>query len=317
MTGQRPAVPDPDSAAVSPTPPVALTIAGSDSGGGAGIQADLATFGALGVHGTSVITAITAQNTHAVTRVHVPPVEVLDAQLDAVLSDLPVAAVKTGMLASVEVMDAVARRASSGGLPNLVVDPVLVSSAGDRLFAEDAATAYIDGLFRHALIVTPNAREAAVLLGWPVDSVQTMSDQREAARALASRGRLARTWIVIKGGHLPPENAAAGGVAKASATSRHEVGEAVDVVLEPVTGDFLELRAPWIETANDHGTGCTFAAATAAHLALGRPPQDALRAAKAFVHRALARSQHWNLGAGHGPVAHVQDHANGQMDTAK
>jgi hydroxymethylpyrimidine/phosphomethylpyrimidine kinase len=278
---------------------VALTIAGSDSGGGAGIQADLTTFAALGVHGTSAITALTAQNTHAVTHVHVPPVEVLEAQLDAVLSDLPVAAVKTGMLATVEVMQAVGELAAAGRLPNLVVDPVLVSSAGDRLFAEAAETAYLHLLFGHATVVTPNAREAAVLLGHPVDAIATVDDQRAAAVELAARARAAATagkgptWVVVKGGHLPGAGA----------------GQAIDVACETASGSTHELTARWVETANDHGTGCTFAAATAAHLARGDAPLDALRAAKAFVHDRLGRSAGWDLGAGHGPVAHTSEAA--------
>lgn len=296
-------------ATADPTPAVALTIAGSDSGGGAGIQADLATFAALGVHGTSVVTALTAQNTHAVTEVHVPPVAMLEAQLDAVLGDLPVAAVKTGMLATVGIVEAVGHWAAGGRLPNLVVDPVLVTSAGDRLFAapagpHSAEDVYLDVLFPHALIVTPNAREAAVLLGRPVDSIRTVEDQRAAAMALARRpppspaqagqaGPAAATggpaWIVVKGGHLP----AAGG------------GSATDVVYEVATGAIHELTAPWLDTANDHGTGCTFAAATAAGLAGGDEPLTALRRAKAFVHDGLQRSRAWRLGAGHGPVSHL------------
>jgi hydroxymethylpyrimidine/phosphomethylpyrimidine kinase len=276
------------------TPPVALTIAGSDSGGGAGIQADLATFAALGVHGTSAVTALTAQNTHAVAAVHVPPIDVLEAQLEAVTSDLRVAAVKTGMLATIETMQAVARWAAAGRLPNLVVDPVLVSSAGDRLFAASAETTYVDELFPLALVVTPNAREAAVLLGEPIEAVRSVADQHAAATALAetaARSGRSPAWIVVKGGHLSPSGRA--------------TPEAVDIVLDTATGALHELRAPWLTTRNDHGTGCTFAAAIAAHLALGRPPLDALRAAKAFVHAGLVRSAGWHLGAGHGPVAHT------------
>jgi hydroxymethylpyrimidine/phosphomethylpyrimidine kinase len=279
------------------TPPVALTIAGSDSGGGAGIQADLTTFAALGVHGTSAITALTAQNTHAVTQVHVPPVAMLEAQLEAVISDLPVTAVKTGMLATIEVMKTVADWAAAGRLPNLVVDPVLVSSAGDRLFAEPAGATYIELLVPHALIATPNAREAAALLGQPIDAVRTLDDQRAAAVDLGLQAREAARasgapgpqWVVIKGGHLPGAGA----------------GQAVDIAHEIATGAVHELNAPWLDTGNDHGTGCTFAAATTAHLALGHAPLDALHAAKAFVHAGLRRSATWHLGAGHGPVAHT------------
>ena len=153
------------------TPRVALTIAGSDSGGGAGIQADLVTFAALGVHGASVVTALTAQNTVGVAAVHVPPLEFLQAQLDAVLDDLPVAAVKTGMLATEAVVRSVGERAAAGRLPNLVVDPVLVSSTGARLLDPGAESAYLEVLLPHALVATPNTREASALLSTPVETV--------------------------------------------------------------------------------------------------------------------------------------------------
>jgi hydroxymethylpyrimidine/phosphomethylpyrimidine kinase len=266
------------------TPPVALTIAGSDSGGGAGVQTDLVTFAAHGVHGASVITALTAQNTVGVDGVHVPPVEFLRAQLEAVLGDLPVAAVKTGMLATEEVVRAVADVAAAGRLPHLVVDPVLVSSTGARLLDEGAERAYVDALFPHAQVVTPNTREASALVG---GTVATAADAVAAAREL---GRLGPAWVVVKGGHQVDE---ADGVASS---------EAVDVVVETATGAVTELRAPRVDTRNDHGTGCTFAAATAALLARGVPVPEALAGAKAFVHAGLVASAGWHLGAGHGPV---------------
>jgi hydroxymethylpyrimidine/phosphomethylpyrimidine kinase len=261
------------------TPPVALTIAGSDSGGGAGIQADLLTFAALGVHGTSAITALTAQNTVTVTGVHVPPVEFLRAQVDAVLDDLPVAAVKTGMLATEEIVRAVADLAAAGRLPQLVVDPVLVSSTGARLLDPGAEGAYTEALFPHALVVTPNTREASALLARPV---ATVADARDAARELAGLGP---RWVVVKGGHLADD-----------------AGDAVDVVYDAAGDVVTELRAPRIATPNDHGTGCTFGAATAAGLAGGADVPAALAAAKRFVHAGLASSAGWRLGAGHGPV---------------
>jgi hydroxymethylpyrimidine/phosphomethylpyrimidine kinase len=267
------------------TPPVALTIAGSDSGGGAGVQTDLVTFAAHGVHGASVITALTAQNTVGVDGVHVPPVEFLRAQLEAVLGDLPVAAVKTGMLATEEVVRAVAGVAAGGRLPDLVVDPVLVSSTGARLLDAGAERAYVDALFPHALVVTPNTREAAALVG---GTVATAADAVEAAREL---GRLGPAWVVVKGGHQVDE--ADGGAASS---------EAIDVVFETATGVVTELRAPRVDTRNDHGTGCTFAAATAALLARGVPVPEALAGAKRFVHAGLVASAGWHLGAGHGPV---------------
>lgn len=274
---------DADLAPATPTttPPVALTIAGSDSGGGAGIQADLVTFAALGVHGTSAITALTAQNTVTVDAVHVPPVEFLRAQLDAVLDDFTVAAVKTGMLATEEVIRTVAEYAAAGRLPNLVVDPVLVSSTGARLLDEGAERAYLDALFPHALVVTPNTREVAVLVGREVAGAR---DAEEAARELGAYGP---QWVVVKGGHLRGP----------------DVGdEAVDVVVETGTPTVVELRFPRIETSNDHGTGCSFAAAIAAMLAEGARPLDAIGTAKNFVHQGLESSAGWRLGAGHGPV---------------
>ncbi|HLM65798.1 MAG TPA: bifunctional hydroxymethylpyrimidine kinase/phosphomethylpyrimidine kinase [Acidimicrobiales bacterium] len=279
----EPAGPDPGAGRAGSTPAVALTVAGSDSGGGAGIQTDLVTFAALGVHGASVITALTAQNTRGVAGVHVPPVEFLRAQLDAVLADLPVAAAKTGMLATEAVVVAVAEEAAKGRLPQLVVDPVLVSSTGARLLDDGAESAYVELLLPHALVSTPNTREAAALLGRPVE---TVDDARTAARDIA---RLGPRWVVVKGGHL----AATG-----------DLGEevAVDVVHDAATGKTTELRLPRIATRNDHGTGCTFAAATVALLARGVAVPEALAGAKAFVHGGLLTSSTWELGGGHGPV---------------
>lgn len=259
------------------TPAVALTIAGSDSGGGAGIQADLVTFAALGVHGTSAITALTAQNTVGVDGVHVPPVGFLRDQLDAVLGDLPVAGVKSGMLATEEVIRAVAEYAAAGRLPNLVVDPVLVSSTGARLLDRGAEAAYRTALFPHAVVITPNAREASALLGMDVEST---AQAREAAERLGGWGP---AWVVVKAGHM-------------------EGGEACDVVYETATGTLDELCRPRVSTRNDHGTGCTFAAAIAAGLARGRSVPRALEDAKRFVHEGLVRSARWSLGGGHGPV---------------
>jgi hydroxymethylpyrimidine/phosphomethylpyrimidine kinase len=254
---------------------VALTVAGSDSGGGAGIQADLKTFAALGVFGTSAITALTAQNTVGVRAISPVDPGFVAAQLEAVLDDLPVAAVKTGMLASPETVALVAEWAPR--LPNLVVDPVLVASSGDRLFTRDAEKAYLELLFPHAAVVTPNLREAGVLLG---RAVVTVDDAVDAASALAAYGP---RCVVVKGGHL------------------QGYAEAVDVVWHD--GRVELLTEPWIETPNNHGTGCTFAAATAANLALGASLHDALRSAKSYVHSALSRSAGWRLGAGHGPLA--------------
>ncbi len=258
------------------TPPVALTIAGSDSGGGAGIQADLKSFAALGVFGTSAITAVTAQNTTAVKRVDLLPVEAVEAQIDAVLADLPVAAVKTGMLATAAIVELVARRAAAGDLPHLVVDPVMVASSGDRLLDEDAESAYRELLFPHAEVITPNLLEASVLLG---RTLRTADDALDAAFDLAEP---LDAWVVVKGGHLS--------------------GSAVDVVVHG--DDHTVLRSDRVDTANVHGTGCSFASATAAGLASGLDPMAALRQAKALVDRGLRGGATWRLGSGHGPIDH-------------
>jgi hydroxymethylpyrimidine/phosphomethylpyrimidine kinase len=258
-------------------PPVALTIAGSDSGGGAGIQADLKSFAALGVFGTSAITAVTSQNTMAVTRVDVLAPSAVDAQITAVLSDLPVAAVKTGMLATAEIIEVVARRAAAGDLPHLVVDPVMVASSGDRLLDEDAESAYRELLFPHAEVITPNLLEAGVITGKMLE---------ELVHAEAAADELAATtdaWVVVKGGHLRGDRA-------------------VDVVAH---GDERhELTAERVDTPNNHGTGCSFASATAAGLAQGLDPLAALRQAKDFVARGVRGGARWSLGAGHGPIDH-------------
>ena len=258
------------------TPPVALTIAGSDSGGGAGIQADLKSFAALGVFGTSAITAVTSQNTVAVRRVDVLDPAAVEAQIDAVLADLPVAAVKTGMLATAAIVELVARKAAAGDLPHLVVDPVMVASSGDRLLDEDAESAYRELLFPHAEVITPNLREAAVLVGRPLD------DAAQAGEAAAELAAGTDAWVVVKGGHL--------------------TGEATDLVAHGA--EHHELTGPRTDTVNVHGTGCSFASATAAGLAQGLEPLPALHQAKAFISRAIQGGAQWRLGEGHGPVDH-------------
>jgi hydroxymethylpyrimidine/phosphomethylpyrimidine kinase len=261
-------------------PPVAMTIAGSDSGGGAGLQADLKTFAAHGVFGTSVVTAVTAQNTAEVRGVHVVDPTFVELQIDTVLSDLPVAAVKTGMLASSATVAVVARWAAQGMLPNLVVDPVLVASTGRPLLDKDGVDSYRNLLLPHALVVTPNLREAALLTGTPVDEIRDVADMERAARRLAESGAGA---VVVKGGHLSGHGAP-------------------DVVV--FEGEARVLEGPRVATGNDHGTGCTLSAAMAALLARDTDLLDALVEAKAFVHRALAGSAAWRLGAGHGPLDH-------------
>jgi hydroxymethylpyrimidine/phosphomethylpyrimidine kinase len=260
------------------TPPVALTIAGSDSGGGAGIQADLRSFAAFGVHGCSAIAALTAQSTVEVRAVQATDPDFLRAQIETVLDDLRVAAVKTGMLATAANVAVVADLAAAGRLPNLVVDPVMVSSSGHRLLEPDAEAAYVELLLPHALVATPNSREAAVLLGVPVEAGD---GQCRAATALRARGA---RWVVVKGGDQPGD-------------------EALDLLAGPE--GVAELRRRRVDTANTHGTGCSFAAAVAAGLARGADVPTAVDRAKAYVHAALARAADWQLGAGHGPIDHL------------
>ena len=259
------------------TPAVAMTIAGTDSGGGAGIAADLKTFAALGVFGTLVVTAVTAQNTLAVTAAETMPREIVDAELDAVLADFPVVATKTGMLASAAIVGAVTERARSGALANLVVDPVMVAASGAPLIPTSARTAYLE-LIPFAAVLTPNLAEAEALLDRRVRSDKEMED---AARALCDLGA---AIAIVKGGHRKGDDAA-------------------DAVC--VGGAVSWLHAEWIETSNLHGTGCTLSAAIAAHLALGREPLEAIRASKAFLSATLARSSAVKLGGGPGPLARL------------
>jgi hydroxymethylpyrimidine/phosphomethylpyrimidine kinase len=268
-------------------PPVALTIAGSDSGGGAGIQADLKTFAACEVYGASAITALTAQNTRGVWGVHTVPADFVRAQVEAVLADFAVAATKTGMLATPDVVATVAELAEQGRLPHLVVDPVMVASSGDRLLEQAAEDLYRDALLPHAAVVTPNLHETAVLLG---EEITTLAAQHEAARAL---GRLCPGVVVIKGGHR---------------TKGAEHG-AVDVVWDGHTT--TELSAARVDTVNNHGTGCTFSAAIAAALASGATHGEAVQRAKVFVTRAIGDAADWRLGGGHGPLDHF---GHGRLD---
>ncbi len=259
-------------------PPVALTIAGSDSGGGAGVQADLRTFAAHRVHGTSAITAVTAQNTVGVQLVHLIPPDVVAAQVQAVLDDLGVGGVKTGFLAAAEVVRVVAEVAEAGLLSNLVVDPVLVNSSGVQIVSDETVAAYRTSLLPAALVVTPNAAEAALLTGVEVTDPPSMA---AAARQLGALGPRA---VVVKGGGL-------------------RSGDAVDVLWH--TGEITELREGRIATPNDHGTGCSLAAATAAGLARGLTVVEAVPAAKRFVTRAIAGAAAWRMGSGHGPIDHL------------
>ena len=254
--------------------PKALTIAGSDSGGGAGIQADLKTFSALGVYGASVITAITAQNTLGVSAVLDVPVELITAQLDAVMSDIGADAAKTGMLSSPQIVRTVAEGVRGHAITKVVVDPVMVAKSGDRLLREDAIDALRTALLPLALVVTPNLPEAEVLAG---RAIQSESDMREAARAIQALGP---RYVVVKGGHL--------------------AGAANDVVYD---GAAIEvLSRPRVATRHTHGTGCTFSAAIAARLAAGVSPLEAIAEAKEYLYQALRHA--YRVGAGHSPVHH-------------
>lgn len=272
-------------------PPTALTIAGSDSGGGAGIQADLTTFAALGVHGGCAVTAVTVQDTTGVHGIHSVPLDVVIAQVDCVVDDLDPAAVKIGMLGEAAVAIAVAELAASGRLRQLVLDPVLVATTGQSLAGDGVATALRDHLLPHAALITPNPDEAAALLG--TSPAATVDEQAEQARALLSLGPRA---VVVTGGRAPT----LGGVDQGH---RVEGIDRVDILAD-ATGIHV-FRSPEIVTRNDHGTGCTFASAAAAFLARGEELPDAVVSARAFVRHALSSAASWRLGRGRGPVAHV------------
>lgn len=261
-----------------------MTIAGSDSGAGAGLQADLKTFAALGVFGTSVVTAVTAQNTAKVLGVEMIEPAMVDLQIQALLQDLPVAAVKTGMLASADTVAVVARRASQAELPNLVVDPVLVSSTGQRLLDDAGLRAYLDLLLPHAVLVTPNVREAAILAGQSVEEICGVEEMIATAQRLVAIGARA---VLIKGGHLRAERSP-------DVLAVHDASATHTAVLD----------AKRVDSSNDHGTGCTLSAATTALLARGEPLQSAVEHAKDFVTMAIRGAASWSLGKGHGPLDH-------------
>ena len=254
-------------------PPRALSIAGSDSGGGAGIQADLKTFMALGVHGMSAITALTAQNTVGVVAVHEVPAAFVREQIEAVVADIGVDAAKTGMLSSAEIVEAVAEAVASSSLPNLVCDPVFVSKHGDPLLRSSAIDVLRTRLLPLAVVVTPNVPEAEGLLGRSID--RSEPDPR-AARDLVALGP---RWALLKGGHL-------------------EGDDAIDLLTDG--SEMIRLSAPRVPTKHTHGTGCVLSAAITAGLAHGLDVPTAVRRAKAFVHSAI--EHHLEIGSGIGPV---------------
>jgi hydroxymethylpyrimidine/phosphomethylpyrimidine kinase len=274
MSGSEPAPPAPTLA--EQRPPVALTIAGSDSGGGAGIQADLRTFAFQRVHGTSALTCVTAQNTLGVNRVDALPPEAVAAQIEAVVQDIGVQGIKTGMLLNAEIVREVARQVERWALQPLVVDPVMVSRTGAKLLAEEAIQAIRERLIPLAQVVTPNRYEAQILAGM---ELQSLADMETAARRIHALGCKA---VLVKGGGMPGEL------------------QGVDVWFD---GERLEvLKSKRILTRHTHGTGCTLSAAIAAQLAWGKDPLTATLLAKAYVTEALRHPL--AIGAGQGPVGH-------------
>lgn len=259
--------------------PIALTIAGSDSSGGAGIQADLKTFAALEVYGASVITALTAQNTQGVTAIHDVPADFIARQMDAVFSDLDIRAVKIGMLSRAEAIEAVAVGLDRHKARNIVLDPVMVATSGDRLLAKNAVEALTRMLMPRAVLVTPNLPEAAALLGQPIAGNEGEMEQQ--ARALIERGAKA---VLMKGGH---------------GSGR----QSVDLLVE-AGGGVARLAARRVATKNTHGTGCTLSSAIAAGLAKGLGLYDAAVAAKNYVSTTIAAADLLAVGHGHGPLNH-------------
>jgi hydroxymethylpyrimidine/phosphomethylpyrimidine kinase len=260
----------------------ALTIAGSDSGGGAGIQADLKTFSSLGCFGMSAITALTAQNTCVVTGIFPVTPEFIGQQIDAVMDDIGVDAVKIGMLHSPGVIERVAQKLKEWNCPNIVVDPVMISKSGDKLLQEDAVQALKESLIPLAAIITPNLPEASVLLGRPVETIEEMP---EAARDLAALGS---ANVLVKGGHL-------------TGTS------SLDLLYQKNTLTMVELPGKRINTPNSHGTGCTLSSAITANLAKGISMETAVKNAKHYILGALEAGADYRIGKGHGPVHHFYD----------
>ncbi|GAB6144553.1 bifunctional hydroxymethylpyrimidine kinase/phosphomethylpyrimidine kinase [Desulfocicer niacini] len=256
-----------------------LTIAGSDSGGGAGIQADIKTFSALGCFGMSVITALTAQNTRVVTDILPVPPAFIAAQMDAVLEDIGVDAVKIGMLHSPEVIETVAQKLVQWKCPNVVVDPVMVSKSGDKLLREDAVKALKQTLIPLATLITPNLPEASVLLDRPVETAGEMS------RAAQDLAELGCANVMVKGGHLTGEDSG-------------------DLLFDKQSQAMINLPGERIDTKNSHGTGCTLSSAITANLARGMALEPAVKMAKVYITHALRAGAEYHTGKGHGPVHH-------------
>ncbi|HEX7866926.1 MAG TPA: bifunctional hydroxymethylpyrimidine kinase/phosphomethylpyrimidine kinase [Variovorax sp.] len=255
-----------------------LSIAGSDSGGGAGIQADLKTFAALGCYGMTAITALTAQNTLGVSGIHGVPPDFLKAQIQAVVEDIGVDAVKLGMLHAPEVVEVVAWAIDRYQLKNVVLDPVMVATSGDRLIAAETVQVLVRELFPRAVVVTPNLDEAALLIGHAIEGVDALDGAADELLALGAKA------VLLKGGHLPGN-------------------EVVDVLLQS-GGERKRLASARIDSRNLHGTGCTLSSAIAAHLALGATLPEAVERARTYILGAMAAGADVKIGAGHGPLNH-------------
>ncbi len=255
-----------------------LTIAGSDSGGGAGIQADLKTFAALGCYGMSAITALTAQNTVGVQGIHAVPAEFLKAQIQSVVEDIGVDAVKIGMLHAPGIVEVVAWAIDHYQLKNVVLDPVMVATSGDRLIANDTVQVLVHELFPRATVITPNLDEAALLLERRISNADALNNAAEDLLAMGAKS------VLLKGGHLAGD-------------------EVVDVLLQSGMAP-QRLASPRIASRNVHGTGCTLSSAIAAHLALGHPLGDAVVLGRRFILEAIAKGANFTTGHGHGPLNH-------------
>lgn len=272
----------------------ALTVAGSDSGGGAGIQADLKTFAAFDVFGAACVTSLTAQNTVGVQGVFEVAPDFVTLQMRSVLKDIGAHAVKTGMLGNAGVARAVAAALEEYDARNVVVDPVMVAKGGESLLDREAIGLFKSHLFRMATVVTPNLPEAEIICGYPL---RTWEDRLRAARDIA---RMGPQVVVIKGGHAPSAGGLSGGAGGDSLAGG--APEAVDLVFDGQT--FTSFHSPRVESRKTHGTGCTFSAAIAACLAAGMDILDAIASAKAYVSDAISAAVQWDVGAGHGPTDH-------------
>ena len=298
-----------------------LTIAGSDSGGGAGVQADIKTISALGCYAASAITAVTVQNTMGVSDVHPIPADIVEGQIRAVLDDIGADAVKIGMLQSREITQRIAAVLGEYPIRNIVLDPVMVSTSGHRLIEPEAVEALVSCLMPLARVITPNIPEAEILLGG-----KRLSDQASLSEAAVELSRLTGASVLLKAGHLAPDpsgaeyeaecraeseclsgaESGAKSAAESRAKSWAEPGAMVltDYFYDAERGELIELPSQAVQTVNTHGTGCTMSSALAAHLAKGCSLQDAARGAKAYIAGAIADGAAYEIGHGHGPVNH-------------